>query len=141
MAVTAKFDLETIQMDAVNAFVHCDLDEVVYLRMPPGFNQGKRDKVLRLRKEQLKMEYQMSTLGELKWFLGIDVLRDRSQRLLWLTQEAYIEKIAKQYEIDLNRRTPMAESELLPTTYPRSIRPTLKSSHEGLSVRPSPSQK
>ena len=83
----------------------------------------------------------MSTLGELKWFLGIHVLRDRSRRLLWLTQEAYIEKIAKQYEIDLNGRlpdTPMAESELLPTTYPRSIRPTLKSSHEGLSVRPSP---
>ena len=205
MAVTAKFDLETIQMDAVNAFVHCDLDEVVYMRMPPGFNQGKRDKVLRLRKalyglrrspllwqknltsslrelgfkevpqepcvmlnggvvvffyvddivfcyrkgdkekaheviQQLKMEYQMSTLGELKWFLGIHVLRDRSQRLLWLTQEAYIEKIAKQYEIDLNGRlpdTPMAESELLPT-YPRSVRPTLKSSDEGLSVRPSP---
>jgi Reverse transcriptase (RNA-dependent DNA polymerase) len=50
MAVTAKFDLETTQMDAVNAFVHCDLDEVVYVRLPPGFNQGKRDKVLHLRK-------------------------------------------------------------------------------------------
>ena len=37
-------------MDAVNAFVHCDLDEVVYMRMLPGFNQGKSDKVLRLRK-------------------------------------------------------------------------------------------
>jgi hypothetical protein len=29
MAVTAKFDLETIQVDAVNAFVHCDLEEVI----------------------------------------------------------------------------------------------------------------
>ena len=36
MAVTT--DLETIQIDAINAFVHCDLDEVVYMRMPPGFN-------------------------------------------------------------------------------------------------------
>ena len=90
--------------------------------------------------QELKKEYQMSILGELKWFLGIHVLRDRSQRLLWLTQEAYIEKIAKQYGIDLDGRlpdTPMAESELLPT-YPRSVRPTLKSSDEGLSVRPSP---
>jgi hypothetical protein len=42
MAVTAKYDLETIQMDAVNAFVHYDLDEVVNMGMPPGFNQGKR---------------------------------------------------------------------------------------------------
>jgi hypothetical protein len=200
MAVTAKFDLETIQMDAVNAFVHCDLDEVVYMRFPPGFNQGKRDKVLRLRKalyglrrspllwqknltsslrelgfkevpqepcvmlkggivvffyvddivfchrkgdeekvqdviKGLKTEYKMSVLGELKWFLGIHVLRDRSQRLLWLSQEAYVEKIAKQYEIDLTSRfpdTPMTECELLPTTYPRSIRPMLKSADKAL---------
>jgi len=71
----------------------------------------------------------MSTLGELKWFLGIYVLRNRSQRLLWLSQEAYIEKIANQYEIDLKGRlpdTPMAESELLPTNH-RSIRSTLPS--------------
>ena len=50
MAITAKFDLETTQIDAVNAFVHCDLDEVVYMKLPPGFNKGKTDKVLRLRK-------------------------------------------------------------------------------------------
>jgi len=50
ITITTKFDLETIQMDAVNAFVHCDLDEVIYMRVPPGFNQGKRDKVLCLRK-------------------------------------------------------------------------------------------
>jgi len=80
--------------------------------------------------KELSKEYQISTLGELKWFLGIHVLRDRSQRLLWLSQEAYIEKIANQYEIDLTGRlpeTPMAESELLPTDH-RSIRPTLQSS-------------
>src|ERR1700733_2765165 len=41
--------------------------------------------------KELSKEYQMSTLGELKWFLGIYVLHDRSQRLLWLPQEAYIE--------------------------------------------------
>ena len=50
MAITAKFNLETTQIDAVNAFVHCDLDEVVYMKLPPGFSEGKTDKVLRLRK-------------------------------------------------------------------------------------------
>jgi hypothetical protein len=29
--VTAKSDLETRQVDAVNAFVHCDLDETVFI--------------------------------------------------------------------------------------------------------------
>ena len=50
MAITVKFDLETTQIDAVNAFVHCDFNEVVYIKLPLGFNIGKIDKVLRLRK-------------------------------------------------------------------------------------------
>jgi len=181
MAITAKFDLETIQLDAVNAFVHCDLDEVIYMKMPPGFT--KRGKVLRLKKalyglrrspllwqknltnslrelgfkevpqepcvmlndgiviffyvddivfchrkkdeertkdliQELQREYRINILGELKWFLGIHVLRDRRQGRLWLSQAAYIEKLANQYLADLNGRlpnTPMAESEILPS--------------------------
>jgi len=50
MAITAKFDLETTQIDIVNAFVYCDLDEVIYIKLLLGFNKGKIDKVLRLRK-------------------------------------------------------------------------------------------
>ena len=50
MAITAKFDLETIQIDTVNAFVYYDLNKVVYIKLPPRFNNGKKDKVLRLRK-------------------------------------------------------------------------------------------
>jgi hypothetical protein len=46
MAITAKFDLETIQLDAVNAFVNAKLDELVYMRTPPGF--PIRNHVLRL---------------------------------------------------------------------------------------------
>jgi len=50
MAITVKFDLETTQIDTVNAFVYYDLNKVVYIKLPPGFNKGKIDKVLRLRK-------------------------------------------------------------------------------------------
>ena len=50
MAITAKFDLETTQINAVNAFVYCDFDEVVYIKLLPGFNKGKENKVLCLRK-------------------------------------------------------------------------------------------
>jgi len=50
MAITAKFDLEMTQIDIVNAFIHCNLDKVVYIKLLPGFNKGKKDKVLRLRK-------------------------------------------------------------------------------------------
>ena len=50
MAITAKFDLETTQIDTVNVFIHYDLDEVVYIKLLLGFSKGKTDKVLRLRK-------------------------------------------------------------------------------------------
>ena len=50
IAITAKFNLEIIQIDTVNAFIHCDFNEVVYIRLLLGFTKGKIDKVLRLRK-------------------------------------------------------------------------------------------
>jgi len=48
IAIAARFDLELKQFDAVNAFVNADLDEVVYMRLPPGRRGGNR--ILRLRK-------------------------------------------------------------------------------------------
>jgi len=50
MAITIKFNLEITQIDTVNAFVYYDLDKVIYIKLPLGFNKGKTDKVLRLRK-------------------------------------------------------------------------------------------
>ena len=48
LATIAKFDLETLQMDAVNAFVHMEIDELVYMRLPPSF--GQPNKVAKLNK-------------------------------------------------------------------------------------------
>ncbi|SRR6266566_5155401 len=48
LILIAKFDLETFQMDAVNIFVHIDLDELVYMKNPPDFPTLKT--VLRLNK-------------------------------------------------------------------------------------------
>src|SRR6266566_4007293 len=37
LALITKFDLETLQIDAVNTFVYIDLDELVYIRNSSGF--------------------------------------------------------------------------------------------------------
>jgi hypothetical protein len=60
----------------------------------------------------------MTDCGELKWFLGIYVLRDRQRRCLWLSQSFYIEKIADKSKIDFSSKplnTSMQEAELLPS--------------------------
>ena len=54
----------------------------------------------------LQAKYAMNELGSLKWFLGIHVLRDRAKRALWLSQEAYIDKLANQFAIDLKGKLP-----------------------------------
>ena len=50
MTITAKFDLETVQMDVVNTFINSHLDEVIYMKQPPGFKKDKGNTVLHLRK-------------------------------------------------------------------------------------------
>jgi len=40
MAIAAQFDLETHQLDAVNAFTNSNLDEEVYIQYPDGFTDA-----------------------------------------------------------------------------------------------------
>ena len=44
---------------------------------------------------QLRSKYNLTGGGELQWFLGIEVLRDRKKRLIWLSQSSYIDKISQ----------------------------------------------
>ena len=49
--------------------------------------------------------YEMRKIGELEWFLGIKIIRDRTSRQLWLSQESYIEKVLNKFNLtDQQRR-------------------------------------
>jgi hypothetical protein len=84
------------------------------------FCYRKRDReVVEAIKKELGAKYHLSVLGELKWFLGIHVLRDRNSRKLWLSQQAYVDKLTTRFNIDTLGKlpdTPMAEVELMPST-------------------------
>ena len=76
--------------------------------------------------EGLRAKYQLTGGEDLRWFLGIEIHRDRKRRLIWLSQTAYLEKIhqlAKPGHPGDPRQstvakktplTPMAAQELLP---------------------------
>ena len=50
--------------------------------------------------------YEMRNLGEIKWFLGIRITRDRSQRQIRLCQDSYIDKLIAKYNIKTSGRMP-----------------------------------
>jgi hypothetical protein len=157
MAIAARFNLELVQYDVVNAFVNAKLPYDLFMSMPTGYRRpgkilklnkalyGLRaspilwqkefgsalqslgyepvphepccymkngvivfyvdDVVLAYKKAQeseaqelisaLKQKYELTGGHKLQWFLGIRVIRSRQERLIWLSQSAYIEKISR----------------------------------------------
>ena len=186
MAVMAHFDMDSMQLDAINAFCNSPLDEEVYGEFPDGSSEqifdefcginlhqncllflyaiyGLRrspvlwyneyttslksfgltpipeepclltapglivffhvdDTIILSHKEKraardalvqfLTTKYEMHILGEIAWFLNIRITRNRTERLVYLTQDTYIDKLVKDYNIDTtgSAHTPLSDS-------------------------------
>ena len=63
----------------------------------------------------LSAKFAMKELGDVAWFLGCRIVRDRKKRKIWMVQDAYISTMAERFGIQLLKRsTPMkAGTELL----------------------------
>ncbi|KHJ30242.1 hypothetical protein EV44_g3325 [Erysiphe necator] len=60
-----------------------------------AFPADKRSKAHNYLKK-LTQKYEFRILGELEWFVGVKITRDGSNKKLFLSQEAYIEKICRE---------------------------------------------
>ncbi|KAJ6785585.1 hypothetical protein PWT90_11245 [Aphanocladium album] len=66
--------------------------------------------------QSIQGQYNVKVLGDLHWFLGIEVLRNRERRKVWLSQRSYIQKIAHKFNcIDVNNVTTPLSTEPLVT--------------------------
>ncbi|KAL0411480.1 UNVERIFIED_CONTAM: Retrovirus-related Pol polyprotein from transposon TNT 1-94 [Sesamum latifolium] len=65
---------------------------------------GNDVKMLRDIKAWLSIQFSMKDMGEASYILGIKIYRDRSRRMLGLTQSSYIEKILKRFRMEHSKR-------------------------------------
>jgi hypothetical protein len=69
------------------------VDDVVII-----YHKDKRQQMENFKAKLMEL-YPMREIGDLKWFLGIRIIRDRAQRKLWMCQDSYIEKIAQRFHL------------------------------------------
>jgi hypothetical protein len=60
-------------------------------------------RILPLLKKQLMGRWQMKDLGEIKYYLGLNVKRDRGSRRLWISQPKYIAGLVNRYDVGEKR--------------------------------------
>ncbi|GKC10119.1 retrotransposon protein, putative, ty1-copia subclass [Tanacetum coccineum] len=101
IAIAPFYDYEIWQIDVKTAFLNGYLDEDIYMVQPEGFIDPKHP---------IKCSA-MKYLREATFILGIKIYRDRSKRLIRLSQSAYMDKILKRFKMDNSKRgnIPMQE--------------------------------
>nr|GEX73157.1 hypothetical protein [Tanacetum cinerariifolium] len=101
IATSAFYDYEIWQMDVKTAFLNGYLNEDIYMVQPKGF----------VDLNHLKRCFAMKDLVEATFILGIMIYRDRSKRLIGLSQSAYMNKNLKRFRMDTSKRgyIPMQE--------------------------------
>nr|GEW28005.1 hypothetical protein [Tanacetum cinerariifolium] len=139
ISIAAFYDYEIWQMNVKTAFLNGYLNEDIYMVQPEVFVDPKNPrKVCKLQisiyglkqvsrswnkrfdeeiknlqsvKDYLRKRFAMKDLGEASFILGIKNYRDRSKRLIGLSQSAYMNKILKRYKMDNSKRghIPMQE--------------------------------
>ncbi|GKB52526.1 retrovirus-related pol polyprotein from transposon TNT 1-94, partial [Tanacetum coccineum] len=163
---------ELENLDVKTEFLHGNLEEVIYMRQPPGYEQGNKVCLLKkslygfqsprqwyrrfdeymlsngfkrssydscvyyrsyapceyiylllyvddmliackskveigTTKSLLKKEFNMKELGEAKKFLGMKIVRDRSRKILRVSQSGYVSKIMNNFRIDNEKSVKM----------------------------------
>ncbi|MCO5578053.1 hypothetical protein L7F22_031891 [Adiantum nelumboides] len=113
-------------MDIKNAFLHDDLQEKVYLEQPPGYQdtghpnyvydliiRGDALEDVEHAKALLHKQFDMKNLGELRYFLGIVMIRNEGG--IWLS-------LQKKYGLDMLMKYGMADCKPISTPLDQNLK-------------------
>ncbi|GJV58449.1 putative ribonuclease H-like domain-containing protein [Tanacetum coccineum] len=92
------------QMDVKSAFLYGTIDEEVYVSQPPGFvDPDHPTKVYKVVKALYGLHqapralFQMSSMGELTFFLGLQVKQNKGG--IFISQDKYVAEILKKFDL------------------------------------------
>ncbi|KAL4405393.1 reverse transcriptase domain protein [Colletotrichum abscissum] len=86
------------------------VDDIVIAFLP-----SKEDEARTLT-NKLQSHYQLRDMGDLRWFLGIRIIRDLNARKIWLCLDSYIDSLVTKYKINPQGgwpQTPMSLEQLV----------------------------
>jgi hypothetical protein len=186
-AIAAYYDLDADQLDVKTAFLYGDIDTLIFVKVPDGYDKWSGKRVCRLNKalyglkqsprlwyeklsnfllsklglkktnadhsifvteqgingpivstwvddinvfgqkganhvskvkQELSKAFEMVDMGEVHYYLGLTIERDRAKRTIKITQQAYIEKILAKFGMEnaSGSPVPMKEEKLLPNS-------------------------
>ncbi|KAL0383833.1 UNVERIFIED_CONTAM: Retrovirus-related Pol polyprotein from transposon TNT 1-94, partial [Sesamum latifolium] len=105
LAIAACYDYEIWQMDVKTTFLNGFVEEEIFMVQSEGFTAvGEEQKMLGDIKAWLSTQFSMKDMGEASYILGIKIYRDRSRRMLGLTQSSYLEKVLKRFKMEHSKR-------------------------------------
>ncbi|CAL2256803.1 unnamed protein product [Prunus armeniaca] len=130
LAIAAYYDYEIWRMDVKTAFLNGHLQEEIYMDQPEGFiskheekkkNNGSAIVFLVLYVDDILMfgndigmftsvklwlskTFSMKDLGNASYVLGIKIYRDRTRKLIGLSQSLYVDKVLGRFQMEHSKK-------------------------------------
>ncbi len=92
MRSDVDFNVYVAQVRDVKFFIVVYINDLILMC-------NNKDKLLQ-GKEEFSRKFEMKDLGDLHFFLGMEVERDRAQRLLYINQIGYLKEILKSFRME-----------------------------------------
>jgi hypothetical protein len=71
---------------------------------PCGFKLAKNLELINKLASLLSAKYAVKELGDVAWFLGYRIIRDRKARLIWIVQDSYVSTMAERFGIEISNK-------------------------------------
>jgi hypothetical protein len=94
-----KYGLIRLESDW-SVFTNHDKTLIVGIYVDDIIITGKNPREIQALKNMLKKHYRVTDKGELKWILGVEVIRDRKKRTIRISQSQYVRNLLAAYRME-----------------------------------------